>query len=106
MAALLLGLPLDAARTVLAKLIDAHLMDPTGDGEFRFHPLISEYARELVPQAHSGVEPRVAVERVSDGGRCGGTCRPTSTTALAEPAGPSRPLTQSWQHPMGKVDAA
>ncbi|MGK5743173.1 BTAD domain-containing putative transcriptional regulator [Micromonospora sp. URMC 103] len=63
-AAALADLPLADAEHLLDELVDAHLLDETDPGRFRFHDLVRDYARRLTAEVTSNAERSAAVERL------------------------------------------
>jgi DNA-binding SARP family transcriptional activator len=52
------------ARTVLERLVDAHLLEAHGSGRYRFHDLLRLYAREHAVDRHEAPERAAALVRV------------------------------------------
>jgi tetratricopeptide (TPR) repeat protein len=65
-AASLAGMPARQARTLLAELAWAHLVDEATPGRYTFHDLLFAYAAELAGTHDSGREQRAALHRMLD----------------------------------------
>ena len=65
-AASLAGVPTDTARSLLADLAYAHLVDEPSLGRFRTHDLLRAYAAELVGRFEAAVSQRAAIRRLLD----------------------------------------
>ncbi|GLH95207.1 AfsR/SARP family transcriptional regulator [Phytohabitans aurantiacus] len=65
-AAALSGMSIADAEAAITELIDCHLLDEPDIGQFRFHDLIHEYARDLVVITESRAEREAALEQLLD----------------------------------------
>ncbi|MEY9870624.1 tetratricopeptide (TPR) repeat protein/transcriptional regulator with XRE-family HTH domain [Streptacidiphilus sp. MAP12-33] len=65
-AAVLADLPVTGARTLLAELVDANLLEEPRAQRYRFHDLIRERAAEASLREESAAERDTALERVTD----------------------------------------
>jgi tetratricopeptide (TPR) repeat protein len=65
-AASMAGLPVERARSPLAELVRAHLLDGNNPGIFVCHDLLREYAREQALAVDSSEDRSAAVHRVLD----------------------------------------
>ena len=65
-AASLAGLPIGRARTLIAELTRARLLDEHAPGRYAFHDLLRAYARELAQDEDSAGERRAAMDRLLD----------------------------------------
>ncbi|MEV1330333.1 BTAD domain-containing putative transcriptional regulator [Micromonospora costi] len=63
-AAALADVPLPDAEHLLDELVDAHLVEESDPGRFRFHDLVRDYARQLMVETASDAERSAAVERM------------------------------------------
>ncbi|MGC9668330.1 tetratricopeptide repeat protein [Planosporangium sp. 12N6] len=63
--AALAGLPVRAAEQALDQLVEAHLLEPSGDGRYRFHDTVRIFAREQADAAESPAERTAALRRLT-----------------------------------------
>lgn len=63
--AALADLPVPVAEGALETLVDAHLLEPTGDGRYRFHDIIRLYARELAEHIDGAPDRQAALSRLT-----------------------------------------
>ncbi|GAB3981133.1 BTAD domain-containing putative transcriptional regulator [Plantactinospora veratri] len=95
-AAALADVSLMRAETLMAELVDRHLVQEPAAGRFRLHDLVRDYARELTAGRDEPAERSAAVERLFDYyvHACLAASRamePVQIPARVSPGGPLRP---------------
>lgn len=63
--AALADLPVPIAEAALETLVDAHLLESTGEGRYRFHDIVRLYARELAEHADAAPDRQAALGRLT-----------------------------------------
>ncbi|SBT42899.1 ATP-binding protein [Micromonospora narathiwatensis] len=63
--AALADLPVPVAERALDALVDAHLLESTGDGRYRFHDIVRLYARERAQEVDEAAAREAALSRLT-----------------------------------------
>ncbi|MEU3458010.1 tetratricopeptide repeat protein [Micromonospora sp. NPDC006766] len=63
--AALADLPVPVAERALETLVDAHLLEPAGDGGYRFHDIVRLYARERAHEIDAVADREAALSRLT-----------------------------------------